>query len=66
MTLPSVEAIRPTTIGLHTAYYRRPHPLSAWTLSSIGAYVANRPPNHCDSTRRVPPIPARHLHHHGR
>ena len=59
MTLPGVEAIRPTAHGLHTAHYRHPH-LSAWTLSSIGICVADRPLIHSRRTRREPPIPARH------
>lgn len=60
MTLPGVEAIRPTAHGLHTAHYRHPHPPSAWTLSSIGTCVADRPLIHSRHTRREPPIPARH------
>lgn len=59
MTLPGVEAIRPTAHGLHAAHYRHPH-LSAWTLSSIGTCVADRPLIHSRHTRREPPIPARH------
>ena len=59
MTLPGVEAIRPTAHGLHAAHYRHPH-LSAWTLSSIGICVADRPLIHSRRTRREPPIPARH------
>lgn len=60
MTLPGVEAIRPTAHGLHTAHYRHPHPLSAWTLSSIGTCVANRPLIYSRRTRREPPVPAWH------
>lgn len=59
MTLPGVEAIRPTAHGLHAAHYRHPH-LSAWTLSSIGTCVADRPLIHSRRTWREPPIPARH------
>lgn len=59
MTLPGVEAIRPTAHGLHTAHYRHPH-LSAWTLSSIGTCVADRPLIHSRRTWREPPIPAWH------
>ena len=60
MTLPGVEAIRPTAHGLHTARYRHPHPPSAWTLSPIGTCVADRPLIHSRHTRREPPVPAWH------
>ena len=60
MTLSGVEAIRPTAHGLRAAYYRHPHPLSAWTLSSIGTCVADRPLIYSRCPRREPPIPAWH------